>query len=235
MPKHGGNCSPGCKDGEVEVGTLGYPYCQTKHQSACCTATPSTAPYGECKWVGSAGLCSSSGGHKDCPSDYPTFIFASSNGAGGEQTCTQGAKSFCCKGEVPWQFKKCSWQKKATNFLKWEAFCESSCPKGQTQLGMHTGDCGLGWEAYYCAGDPPPPPKTDDRGSTKPNTTTVKPRDPNHLYYYEYQSLISRYIQDPGAPPDFHSYSWSPEEDQALVKQTKLNLYDFELFNTYNA
>ncbi|KAG2003864.1 hypothetical protein GB937_009357 [Aspergillus fischeri] len=42
-------------------------------------------------------------------------------------------------------------------------------------------------------------------------------------------------MQDPGAPPDFHSYSWSPEEDQALVKRTKLNLYDFELFNTYNA
>jgi hypothetical protein len=42
-------------------------------------------------------------------------------------------------------------------------------------------------------------------------------------------------MQDPGAPPDCHSYSWSPEEDQALVKRTKLNLYDFELFNTYNA
>ncbi|KAL5366336.1 hypothetical protein BJX96DRAFT_182477 [Aspergillus floccosus] len=133
MPKRGGNCSPGCNDDKVE--------------SACCTVTPSTSPYGQCKWVGIANLCSSSGSHADCPSDYLTVAFASSNGAGGEQTCSQGGKSYCCKGD----------------------------------------------------------------------------------------SLIERYMQDLGAPPDFKSYSWSPEENQALLTRTVLNSYDFRLFNTYNA
>ncbi|GAQ03931.1 hypothetical protein ALT_1252 [Aspergillus lentulus] len=166
MPKHNGNCSPGCKDGEVEVGTLGYPNCQT--------VTPSTAPYGECKWVGSAGLCSSSGGHKDCPSDYPTFVFAGSNSAGGEQTCTHGAKSFCCH-----------------QFLRAETFCESSCPEGQTRLGMHAGDCGLRWEAYCCAGDPPPPPKTDDGGPPAPSAAG------NHYYATELAEF-ARTLYDQG-------------------------------------
>jgi chitinase len=235
MPKRGGNCSPGCNDDEVEVGTLGFPFCQTRHQSACCTVTPSTSPYGQCKWVGSANLCSSSGSHADCPSDYPTFVFASSNGAGGEQTCSQGGKSYCCKGDVPWQFQKCSWQQGKDGYT----FCRTSCPEGQTRLGMHSGGCGFGWEAYCCAGNPPPPPKADDDGGDggddDEDLTSVERRDPNHLYYYEYQSLIERYMQDPGAPPDFKSYSWSPEENQALLTRTVLNLYDFRLFNTYNA
>ncbi|KAI9371422.1 hypothetical protein BJX61DRAFT_534794 [Aspergillus egyptiacus] len=98
MPSHGVICSPGCDDGEVEVGTLAK-FCDFSHQSACCTTTKSTEPYGHCKWVGASPLCASLGKHASCPSDYPTFLFSSSAGAGGEQICSQGSKSFCCKGE----------------------------------------------------------------------------------------------------------------------------------------
>lgn len=97
--KNSGACSPGCKKGEVEVGTLQVG-CSTKHQSACCTANAAVAPYGECKWFGTAPLCAKSGQHHACDKEYSEFIVSASNGFGGDQKCTQGAKSFCCKVSI---------------------------------------------------------------------------------------------------------------------------------------
>ena len=112
--RNSGACRPGCNDGEAEVGTLSVG-CSSKHQSACCTTNAATQAYASCKWVGESGLCSKSGTHKDCPSDYPKFIVASSAGAGGEQVCTQGAKSYCCKDPAPSQWTDCAWYTKATS------------------------------------------------------------------------------------------------------------------------
>jgi chitinase len=130
-----GACTPGCKSEEAEVGTLSKG-CSSKHQSACCEADPVVEAYADCKWVGSAGICSKSGGHADCPSDYPQFIVAASAGAGGEQICSQGAKSYCCKDPSPSQWTDCSWQTKATNLIDSPAICEPSCPSGQIRISM---------------------------------------------------------------------------------------------------
>ncbi|KAL3473172.1 hypothetical protein BJX99DRAFT_272425 [Aspergillus californicus] len=216
MPSHGGICNPGCKEGEVEVGTLAK-FCDFSHQSACCTTAKSTEPYGQCKWVGGSPTCASSGKHASCASDYPTFLFSSSAGAGGEQICSQGSKSFCCKGDtdIPWQFQKCDWHQKATNRVNASWYCESSCPDGQTKLGMHHGDCAFGWEAYCCAGNPPA--IEDDEGSP------VERRDPDQQNYYEYEYLIDGYMEDPGAPAGYHSPNWGAVRRAA---DTTVNLWD---------
>lgn len=119
--RNSGACRPGCKDGEAEVGTLSVG-CSSKHQSACCTVSAVTNAYANCKWVGSSGLCSKSGGHADCPSDYPKFIVASSAGAGGEQICSQGAKSYCCKDPAPKEWTDCAWYTKGSFSVTNKAF-----------------------------------------------------------------------------------------------------------------
>lgn len=113
-PSHTGKCGGGCESGEAGVGTLTVG-CTSDHQSACCTVTDSIKPYAQCKWVGSSPSCSSAGGHASCPSDYPTFVVASSAGAGGEQVCATGSKSYCCKDPIPDQFQECQWYSKATH------------------------------------------------------------------------------------------------------------------------
>jgi chitinase len=248
MPKHGGYCTPGCDDDEVEVGTLGAPYCDFRHQSACCTKTPSTEPYGQCKWVGGSPTCSSAGNHHDCPDDYPDFVFASSNGAGGEQTCDTGAKSYCCKKDAtPWQFKKCDWKTKETHKFS-DFLCEPSCADGWTRLGMQMGSCTFSREAYCCEGDPPEIKKDDDDDSgddgddddTKTSSTII-PRDPEQMYYGQYEKLIDDYMAQPGAPDDWQSSSWSSSGDdnddeiQLWYKRSILSVASFEYLNSYTA
>jgi chitinase len=152
-----GACRDGCNAGEVEVGTLSKG-CSSKHQSACCEENAAVLAYSNCKWFGSAGRCAGSGKHHDCGSDYPKFVFAASAGYGGDQVCTQGSKSFCCKGSAPpEQFTQCQWYKKATNVMPGDWAYETSCPPGHIRLAMQAGDCHQkGWEAYCCKGTPPP-------------------------------------------------------------------------------
>ncbi|RAR12571.1 glycosylhydrolase family 18-9 [Stemphylium lycopersici] len=148
---------------EAEVGTLNVG-CKTAHQSACCTLTPSVAAYGQCKWSGSAPLCSadptsSKPSRAACPDSHPHFIFASSAGFGGEKPCDTGAKSYCCKTEVkPWT--NCAWYDKETDAFS-HGICEASCPLDSILLGMQKGKCEKGESAYCCGGPaslPPPPP-----------------------------------------------------------------------------
>jgi chitinase len=162
--KNSGACSPGCEVGEVEVGTLSQG-CSSRHQSACCVENAAVQAYGLCKWFGSANTCASSGKHTDCGADYPTFMFAASAGAGGEQRCLQGSKSFCCKGkEPPLQFTKCDWYNKETHYASAEFVCESSCPVDSIRLSMQWGSCKLGHQAYCCKGTPPPTLEPRDSG-----------------------------------------------------------------------
>jgi hypothetical protein len=108
------------------VGTLSVG-CSSKHQSACCTTNAATQAYADCKWVETSGLCSKSGSHVGCLSDYPKFIVASSAGAGGEQ---EGAKSYSCKGPAPSQWSDCAWYTQATssvtNIAYWFVFFHSA-------------------------------------------------------------------------------------------------------------
>jgi chitinase len=165
--RNSGACKPGCEKDEVEVGTLTVG-CSSKHQSACCKDHDAVAAYGACKWFGSAPQCSKSGGRASCQEPYPHFIVQASAGAGGEQVCGQGAKSYCCGAPPPSSFTECEWHKKATNVFGKEFICETSCPEGQIRLAMHKGRCSMGWEAYCCKGPPPRQdlvPRWDDFGN----------------------------------------------------------------------
>ena len=187
--KNSGACSPGCKSDEAEVGTLTVG-CSSKHQSACCTSLPVVEAYADCKWVGSAGHCSKAGGHADCPSDYPNFIVAASAGAGGEQICDTGAKSYCCKSPAPSQWTNCDWEKKATHYTKADIVCETSCTDDSIRISMQKGDCSFGWQAYCCKGAPPP---------------VISPRDPSfgNGEYSEFSALIDEYMNNPTCPADY--------------------------------
>jgi chitinase len=190
--KNSGACSPGCKADEAEVGTLSVG-CSSKHQSACCTALPVVEAYNDCKWVGSAGLCSKSGGHASCPSDYSEFIVAGSAGAGGEQVCSQGAKSYCCKNPAPSQWTDCAWNTKQSSLPSFfQGACDSSCPSGTIRIAMQKGGCSYGWESYCCKGQPPP---------------TIAPRDPSfgNGQYAEFSALIDDYMKDSTCPATYLS------------------------------
>ncbi|KAM5484998.1 putative chitinase [Microsporum audouinii] len=138
--RNSGACQPGCEKGEVEVGTLA-----------------------DCKWHGSAPICAKSGQHADCSKEFPHFIVAASAGAGGEQTCSQGSKSYYCKEPPPDFATDCAWQKKATDHQKSPIICEPSCPEDQIRVAIHLGDCSVGMQAYCCKGKPPP--KLEPRGN----------------------------------------------------------------------
>jgi chitinase len=174
-----GHCTPGCSEGEWEVGTLKLG-CKTKHQSACCSSSLAVEAYSQCKWVGEAPHCSLPGHRPGCPDDYPEFIFSASSGYGGEQTCdsgrsqsmahcsdnqcTTGSKSYCCQRKLK-PMENCAWYTKETHLLNPD-YCEPSCPNGHIKLGIQPGDCSLGEGAYCCAGPaapaaPPPPDKSE--------------------------------------------------------------------------
>ncbi|GLA32131.1 hypothetical protein AnigIFM63326_011270 [Aspergillus niger] len=181
-----GFCKAGCKDGEAEVGSL-KEGCRTSHQSACCTVTSSTKSYSKCKWFGGSPGCAGSGKNHSCPDDYPNFLFADSNGAGGEQTCSSGRKSYCCT-EIPDEFTDCKWYQKDTTVWGPDSyFCETSCPTEYIRLGMEAGSCGYNMQAYCCGG--------------KTTTTTTTNTTPNntweYMQYAEFALLLSNYMDNP--------------------------------------
>ncbi|PVH98875.1 hypothetical protein DM02DRAFT_680827 [Periconia macrospinosa] len=154
-----GACQPGCNNGETEVGTLSEGCPQGGHQSACCVGqTGGLYPYTHCKWFSDNGRwCAGSGKQARCGENYSHFVFASSRGFGGEERCKRGARSFCCKREVP-TFTDCKWQFHATS-LHNGMLCEPSCPPGQVKLGTQENLKGCeagGIGAFCCAGRPKP-------------------------------------------------------------------------------
>ncbi|GKZ36090.1 hypothetical protein AbraIFM66950_006997, partial [Aspergillus brasiliensis] len=180
-----GFCSAGCKDGEAEVGSL-KEGCHTSHQSACCTVTSSTKAYSKCKWFGGSPHCAASGKNHSCPDDYPNFLFADSNGAGGEQTCSSGRKSYCCT-EIPEEFTDCKWYQKDTTVWGPDSyFCETSCPTDYIRLGMEAGSCGYNMEAYCCGGK-----------ITTTTTTTTPSNSWSYSQYTEFIWLLSTYMENP--------------------------------------
>ena len=231
--RNSGICKPGCSEGEVlqqpsflrtcfctntffqvEVGTL-ETGCNFNHQSACCTESGSTFAYQQCKWVGGDAICSKAGGHADCPSDYPTFLVASSNAAGGQPSCDTGARSYCCKGsQPPAAFTDCKWHTQATGRVKGDKQCETSCPKDTVRLSMqHLGECtnggGYDWGAYCCKGEPPK--KLEPRDPTTSNVSDpfIYPQTIRHPLirpalsqnqYSDFVALLKSYMKDPTCP-----------------------------------
>ncbi|KAK6193541.1 hypothetical protein LQW54_012346 [Pestalotiopsis sp. IQ-011] len=191
--KNSGVCSPGCDDGEVEVGTLRVG-CNFHHQSACCTNVAAVKAWGECKWFGSAPICHVGGGDASCGSDYPNKIFSSKTGEGGEQPCTDGSKVFCCKDPTPSEFSNgCDWHTKGSPArFEQDFICEDSCPDGQIKLatevgGMYDQNCFGGSRAYCC--DPPKAAPLSPRGDPFGSTQTT-----------EFRMLIEKYMLNPSCP-----------------------------------
>lgn len=187
--KNSGACSPGCKGGEVDVGTLGVG-CSSKHQTACCTNVPATAAYGECKWVGTASSC-----NPDCHGDFPTKMVSTKRGAGGEQPCIIGQKSYCCRDPKPAAFATCDWYKKeAPAKFEQDFICEDACPTGQIKLATEaggldrTGGCFGGARAFCCEPAKPKvvPREEDDPFGGKQNK--------------EFHLLLEKYMDNPTCP-----------------------------------
>lgn len=214
--RNSGWCSPGCEDDEVEVGSLAHG-CNIRHQSACCKPDPSVDAYGECKWVGEAPVCKVGGGAADCPGDYPFRILSNEDGAGGEQTCTSGSKSYCCKNPAPKEFTVCKWSRTRPHPL----YCEDVCPSGQIKLASRWAgaDCFQGAEAFCC--EPPKPPKNE-------------PRDDDPYGFAgatEFRLLIQKYMENPTCPatilePPLHDW-WKSKSVEK--RDLELEAREFEV------
>lgn len=217
--RESGACRPGCLEGEAEVGTLSVG-CSSKHQSACCTVNAATKPYEMCKWFGDSSLCSGSGGYKACEGDWPVRIVSASEGAGGEQPCSRGAKSYCCK-EQPDAFTDCAWYKKETSTVINTEYCETSCPKDSIRLSMQQGSgCAYGgWQAFCCKG------KKEE---------TLAPRDPSwgNNQYKEYEGLMLAWQKNPSCPASIgidgaDYYLDTPEAKRSLFRRDQCTDSDF--------
>ncbi|KAK8070339.1 hypothetical protein PG994_006955 [Apiospora phragmitis] len=115
--KNSGACSPGCKGGEVDVGTLGVG-CSSKHQTACCINVAATAAYGEynycCRDPKPAAFATCDWYKKEAPAKfaqdficedaYPKGQIKLATEAGGlDRTggCFGGARAFYCEPAKP--------------------------------------------------------------------------------------------------------------------------------------
>lgn len=189
--KNTGNCSPGCKPGEVEVGTLGTG-CQKNHQSACCTEALGTAMYGKCVWL----PCSKQS--KTCSGQYSYFVTSSTIGPGGHKPCKKGeSRSLCCTEPPPIELSgQCKWQKKV-GFLDapdQTLVCEGACPPDQIRIALENGltignaggDGCFGDMAYCCSASESSKPRNDD--------------DFGSFQAKEFRILMKKYMENPTCP-----------------------------------
>ena len=152
--RNSGNCQPGCEPGEVEIGTLGIG-CSSNHQTACCTHTPSTWAYGECRWTDCG---------EACPGERPHKVVSAWQGFGGQRNCAiDKMRDYCCKSPPPADFTDCAWSLRGdpphvTRDDLREFFCDDSCPGDQVKLATETSggftgfgnECFAGAKAYCC-------------------------------------------------------------------------------------
>ncbi|KAM5437742.1 putative chitinase [Microsporum ferrugineum] len=218
--RNSGACQPGCEKGEVEVGTLAEG-CSSKHQSACCDESTAVAPFKDCKWHGSAPICAKSGQHADCSTEFPHFLFAASAGAGGEQTCSQGSKSYCCKEPPPDFATDCQWYKKATDHYGTPIICEPSCPEDQIRLAIHLGDCQVGMQAYCCKGKPLP--KLEPRGNDDDIFAEGEIK--------EFRSLLKDYVKNPTCPAEMLHPSLHPIYEGSRKRSLVLEARESEILH----
>ncbi|KAM7214825.1 hypothetical protein V8F06_009815 [Rhypophila decipiens] len=146
-----------------------------------------------CKWVGSAPACN--GG--SCPSDFPHKVVSTRTGAGGEQPCSSGTKSYCCRNPPPADFSNCEWVKKGNPpMFEGSHICEDTCGPGRIKIatevtnpysGGSSGCFGGAW-AYCCK---PPAPTIVPRGDDDPFGGKQNK---------EFQTLLEKYMENPTCP-----------------------------------
>lgn len=216
--KNSGNCSPGCKAGEVEVGSL-KTGCKKNWQSACCTSTEVTKAYGECQWT-------------DCM-DNPkqacaiNFITESPEGWGGHKSCKGGkSRALCCKDPAPAEFtNNCKWVPKngLLNGGGLDNICEGSCPQDSIKLALSSGFHTVPGRTTGCYGD---------SAFCCEDVKPVKPREPSDMDTFgsegarEFKLLVAKYMQNPTCPatvlqPDVHDAYGGSAQKRDLVRETE--------------
>ncbi|RDB24966.1 Chitotriosidase-1 [Hypsizygus marmoreus] len=205
-------CKGKCHDGEVEVtsSTSGTgAECWTGHKVLCCTKTASDSAASECRWTGSAPFCSGPFGQADCPSDQKALT-SSNYGAGGEQPCSIGQKSFCCDQPPP--YEGCDWYYHGGNFWGEIPFaCTGTCPAGKAVIATDPTGCFSGYGAFCC---------------NNPSTT-------NDPLVADFRRRIEAFASDPTCKAGQKHYSKRDTDDSQslrhLEKRTSLNTADFTL------
>jgi chitinase len=189
-----GKCQGGCDAGEAEVGTI-TAGCNSGYQSACCTLTNSTQPWGGCAWTSS---CEED---DTCPTGYDQFVVGSRQGWGGRKTCTGTQNyNYCCKATIPDAFTNCAWFGHQVSFVN-TGYCSDACPSGAIRIAEESINimwgakeqskaattCIMGNEAYCC------------NGTTK-TVSTVGPRSPSPdltSTEYEFEFYLAAWLANP--------------------------------------
>lgn len=152
-------CNGKCHAGEVQVSSdtsATGEECWTGHKVLCCTSTKSDAGISQCKWEGAAPFCGKHGRvgeHYGCDEGDRYEETYDSLGAGGENYCFSGYKSFCCTKPPP--FQDCEWTSKEHSFLH-PFTCPGGCPAGKQIIAQDPSKlsfCDSG-SAFYCCDAP---------------------------------------------------------------------------------
>ncbi|GIJ91973.1 hypothetical protein Asppvi_010948 [Aspergillus pseudoviridinutans] len=145
-------CNGKCHDGEVEVssslsGTGSE--CWTGHKVLCCTQNAANAAVAECKWYGSAPFCAAPFSKASCPTGRQSLTY-SNYGAGGEEPCITGYKSFCCDQPPP--YENCDWYYHGGKILGQIPFqCTGECPAGKASIATDPSGCLSGYGSFCCS------------------------------------------------------------------------------------
>ncbi|KFA50333.1 hypothetical protein S40293_09933 [Stachybotrys chartarum IBT 40293] len=194
--RNSGNCRPGCNADEVEVGSL-QTGCRRAHQSACCTRTAVTRPYGDCIWT-------------DCV-DNPQgacgarFLTQSPQGWGGHRHCRNGQmRALCCTDPLPAPFATdCKWYAKVGHLPENDVMnvCEGACPRDHVFLSRASS----GWAAFAVEGSETP--CMGNAAFCCPDPQTIVERDDEYeeehasaQYARQFRELLRDYMENPTCP-----------------------------------
>ena len=159
-------CNGKCLDTEINVSSDthgGGSVCWIGHKVLCCTPEKGDSQIGQCMWEGVSPYCSKIPYKQyGCNEEDRKSLTFDTYGAGGEERCIKGYKSFCCTQPPP--FAGCSW-----------TGCSSGCPSGKQTVATDSNLCILpGKTRYFCC-DQTTGPNTDPDAS--PPNFCVAPQD----------------------------------------------------------
>ncbi|GFF87212.1 chitotriosidase-1 [Aspergillus udagawae] len=203
-------CNGKCHSGEVQVSSdtsATGSECWTGHKVLCCTSTKSDAGIGQCKWEGSAPFCGKHGRvgeHYGCDESDRYEETYDSLGAGGEEYCFSGYKSFCCTKPPP--FTGCGWTSKEHPWLH-PFTCPKGCPAGKQIIAQdpsQTSFCDSG-SSFYCCDLP-----LEDIPDSDSDLNFCQSTDGD--YVLSIQDTSNNNYDDDGNPADILELWWYEED-----------------------
>ncbi|KAJ5951267.1 uncharacterized protein N7479_009680 [Penicillium vulpinum] len=199
-------CNGKCHKGEVEVSSSisgTGKSCWTGHKVLCCTQTAANKAVSECGWSGSAPFCAGIHSNAGCPSGRERLTY-SNYGAGGEEPCIVGYKSFCCDQPPP--YENCDWYYHGGKIWGSIPFqCTGTCPAGKASIATDPSGCLSGYGSFCCDS-----PAT----SNDPLVTAFK-------------TQLQKYSKDPVCDKGQRQYSKRDTIEMGLQKRHSLNKADW--------